>query len=75
MRRQSVPPGWRRRDRALVRELGDVVVEGGKVHHVRAEIELRELIVACSLRSGLPVDVAGSAQREGAGPDQLGSAS
>jgi peptide chain release factor subunit 1 len=36
-------------------ELADAVVdEGGKVHHVRAETELRELIVACSLRFQLP---------------------
>ncbi|HEX4188727.1 MAG TPA: hypothetical protein VHY83_12595 [Solirubrobacteraceae bacterium] len=36
-------------------ELADAVVdEGGKVHHVRAETELRELIVACSLRFELP---------------------
>lgn len=38
-------------------ELADAVVEeGGKVHHVRAETELRELIVACSLRFQLPGD-------------------
>jgi peptide chain release factor subunit 1 len=38
-------------------ELADAVVEeGGKVHHVRAETELRELIVACSLRFELPGD-------------------
>ncbi len=36
-------------------ELADAVVhEGGKVHHVWAETELRELIVACSLRFQLP---------------------
>lgn len=36
-------------------ELADAVVdEGGKVHHVRAETELRALIVACSLRFQLP---------------------
>lgn len=36
-------------------ELAEAVIdEGGKVHHVRAETELRELIVACSLRFQLP---------------------
>ena len=51
-------------------ELADAVVEeGGKVHHVRAETELRELIVACSLRFQLPVNVASSEQPEGARSD------
>lgn len=68
------------RDREVVDEtpddvLADAVVEGGKVHHVGAETELGGLIMACSLRFQLPVDVASCEHREGARSDQQGRAS